>query len=143
MLNNLQKCDNHCVHKFILSEYFVKKKKYAFIKRYMMTRVYYQNITQVKRKLLITPRSCTNTAYITTTPQPQFKKNTRKIPGIVKRRIGQCIYEITCIISIYMPNYLLLLFFFIILGLFFLLLNIYHRLRLIKMCNLQHARPSA
>lgn len=39
-----------------------------------MTRVYYQNITQVKRKLLITPRSCTNTAYITTTPQPQFKK---------------------------------------------------------------------
>lgn len=88
MLNNLQKCDNHCVHKFILSEYFVKKKKkYAFIKRYMMTRVYYQNITQVKRKLLITPRSCTNTAYITTTPQPQFKKkNTWKIPGIVEKK---------------------------------------------------------
>lgn len=110
-----------------------------------MTRVYYQNITQVKRKLLITPRSCTNTAYITTTPQPQFKKKTlEKYQVLWKRRIGQCIYEITCIISIFMPNYLLLLFFFYYFGfVFFWLLNIYHRLRLIKMCNLQHARPSA
>lgn len=109
-----------------------------------MTRVYYQNITQVKRKLLITPRSCTNTAYITTTPQPQFKKkhlkNTRYcgkeeyVNAYMRLHVlFQYICQITCF------YYFFLLFWVC----FFWLLNIYHRLRLIKMCNLQHARPSA
>lgn len=91
MLNNLQKCDNHRVQKFILTEYFVKKKEICIYKEvYDNTGILSKY--QVKRKLLITPRSCTNIAYITTTPSRFKKKTLEKYQVLWKRRIGQCIY---------------------------------------------------